>query len=98
MILIGESLTGVEVEAGIIGERFHVGLGAAPIDVGRELIALDFPTSAGNDLRATGDPRVEAGAATSRPVIALGKSCRVERDANERGKRETDEEKKITWT
>ena len=26
MILIGESLTGVEVEAGIIGERFQVGL------------------------------------------------------------------------
>src|SRR5208337_4860044 len=80
----------VEIGEGAIEIAFG-SIGAAPIDVGRELIALSFPTSTGNDLRATGDPRVEVAAATPRPVIALGKSRRTEQNANECGKGETDE-------
>src|ERR1035437_5110098 len=53
----------VEIGEGAIEIAFG-SIGAAPIGVGRELIALSFPTSTGNDLRTTGDPRVEVVAAT----------------------------------
>ncbi len=65
-----------------------------PIDVGRNLIALGFQTPTGDKFRATDDPRIEVGAATSHPPIALGKSRRTERNATERSKHETNKEGK----
>ena len=88
-----ESQRLVEIGKGTIEIAFGP-IGGAPIDVGRNLIALGFPTPMGDKFRATDDPRIEVGAATSHPPIALGKSRRTERNATERSKHETNKEGK----